>query len=359
VISTGIEVIKDLGGSKSKKSKAKKDAQAADSSKKRPADAMASNAGDDKFEIDEASTAAVLKQSKKQKKAAKASKDSGILAEATEAVANASAQLVDAVTGNFSKSKTAEKENAEENTAGTLELEKSSKTEESVPTKPNATITTNTEELVAVKEKISKKKRKQQRKENLVQAPEDNALEKVDGDKDPEVRLQTLDELIANRGLPPQTTDVKPSKSKSKKSKSKKAKETDSTPVLASTNAAGKPNSSKDANQNTPDAQNLAELAQATGVGAEEFEGLSGSEQESNVEEDDQTAAFLAGFESDTEEPPSGDEGYTPSKQIPALDKSIVKEIEKLHSSKNTDKKEPGVVYIGFVNLLSFDHLSI
>ena len=350
-VSTDGQALGGLGGSKSEKTSTQKDAPAAKPSNKRSADAMASNNDDDKSQDIETSATAVAKKSKKQKKTPKAPKDAGILADATKIIANASAQLIGAVTGKIGDSKKAEQENADgEKILGAIEIEKSSKSKEAESILSASTVPVPKEELVAVK-KMSKKQRKQQSKA-LAQDRDVKEIDKSDGAKGPTARLQTLDELIANGGLPPYIADVKSPKPKGKKSKANEGKTVDSVSTTIPMNSGGK-HTSKDAAQNTPDAQNLAELAQATGAGGDEFAGLSSSEQGSDIKEDDQTAAFLAGFESDTEEPPSGDDGYNPSKPIPSLDKKVDEQIQKLSLSKDTNKKAPGIIYIGFVDLIS------
>lgn len=64
--------------------------------------------------------------------------------------------------------------------------------------------------------------------------------------------------------------------------------------------------------------------------------------------EDDQTAALLAGFESEGDsEDPEDDLEFDEDLQVPTLNKKQKKALEKAAQSIKTD--EPGVIYIGYV----------
>ena len=75
-------------------------------------------------------------------------------------------------------------------------------------------------------------------------------------------------------------------------------------------------------------------------------------EQDGDAEEDvdDQTAALLKGFESSDDEVESGDEGYKQGAKIPKLSAKTAKELKKVKAGD-----DPGVVYIGYTDLRTFE----
>lgn len=70
---------------------------------------------------------------------------------------------------------------------------------------------------------------------------------------------------------------------------------------------------------------------------------------ESDSEEDDQTAALIKGFESsEDEKDPSDDEGYEPGQEVPKIpDSKQVKRRIKNTQKKQSEPEAPGVVYLG------------
>jgi nucleolar protein 15 len=73
-------------------------------------------------------------------------------------------------------------------------------------------------------------------------------------------------------------------------------------------------------------------------------------EVDGEVEEDDQTAALLAGFESDDEDEkdPENDIDFDEDATVPALTKKQRTALEKATNGPRSN--EPGVVYIGYVH---------
>jgi nucleolar protein 15 len=69
-----------------------------------------------------------------------------------------------------------------------------------------------------------------------------------------------------------------------------------------------------------------------------------------DVEEDDQTAALLAGFESDddSENDPEEDEDFNEDALVPTLSKKQRTALEK--AAKGPKSNEPGVVFVGYVH---------
>lgn len=75
------------------------------------------------------------------------------------------------------------------------------------------------------------------------------------------------------------------------------------------------------------------------------------NEVEGDAEEDDQTAALLAGFESDGDsEDPDEDLHFEEDVDVPALTKKQRKDLEK--AEKLSKSNEPGVIYVGYVQCL-------
>jgi len=73
-------------------------------------------------------------------------------------------------------------------------------------------------------------------------------------------------------------------------------------------------------------------------------------EVDGEAEEDDQTAALLAGFESDDDEDPEDDNDFEEGALAPKVSKKDKTALEKALKSSKTN--EPGVVYIGYVYAL-------
>jgi nucleolar protein 15 len=68
-----------------------------------------------------------------------------------------------------------------------------------------------------------------------------------------------------------------------------------------------------------------------------------------DVEEDDQTAALLAGFESDDEDEkdPEHDVDFEDDVTVPNISKKARKELE--NAAKGSNANQPGVIYVGYV----------
>ncbi|PGH08269.1 hypothetical protein AJ79_06055 [Helicocarpus griseus UAMH5409] len=74
-------------------------------------------------------------------------------------------------------------------------------------------------------------------------------------------------------------------------------------------------------------------------------------------DEDDQTAALIQGFESSGDEDISGDEGFEPGKEVPAIPdaKQMKRKLRKMKKT-STETEEPGVVYVGRVPHGFYEH---
>ncbi|KAK2803973.1 hypothetical protein FQN50_006779 [Emmonsiellopsis sp. PD_5] len=74
-------------------------------------------------------------------------------------------------------------------------------------------------------------------------------------------------------------------------------------------------------------------------------------------DEDDQTAALIQGFESSGDEDASGDEGFKPGSEIPAIpdSKQAKRKLRKMKKT-GTEVEEPGTVYVGRIPHGFYEH---
>ena len=128
---------------------------------------------------------------------------------------------------------------------------------------------------------------------------------------------------------------------KQKATKAKKGKKADVAPVEEdATTGAEEVVPAKKSKKSKKKAGPVEEVAEVK-VATEDVDG-------DEAEEDDQTAALLAGF-SDDENDPEDDVNFDEGATIPAVSKSDRTALER--ALKGVKSNEPGVVYIGYVNL--------
>lgn len=125
--------------------------------------------------------------------------------------------------------------------------------------------------------------------------------------------------------------------------KSKKAKQADAEPAADATTAVAKVEATSKKSKKAKGGKTQEEQdEEPTQVTPES------NEVDGDVEEDDQTAALLAGFESDGDsEDPDEDLNFDEDVNVPALTKKQRKDLEK--AEKLPKSNEPGVIYVGRV----------
>jgi nucleolar protein 15 len=145
----------------------------------------------------------------------------------------------------------------------------------------------------------------------------------------------------------PTAEEQKPEAPAEKPKKAKKGKKADSAPsapeeedVAAGAQEEAPSKKSKKAKGSKKQEEPVEEV---TDVALTEVNG------DGDVEEDDQTAALLAGFESDDEdEDPEHDVDFEDDVTVPNISKKARKELE--NAAKGSNANQPGVIYVGYVS---------
>ncbi|KAF3388750.1 hypothetical protein F1880_003426 [Penicillium rolfsii] len=145
----------------------------------------------------------------------------------------------------------------------------------------------------------------------------------------------------------------KPAPAVAKKPVTKKTKKDEPTPAQA-----GKKSAAAKVAKPAPKPKKVEEAPEESD--GEEFqidaESDESEEEIDEVEEDDQTAALIKGFESSGDEDESGDEGYNSKMPIPKIPdtKKAEKKMKKLQQGDAKD--EPGTVYVGRIPHGFYEH---
>jgi len=138
---------------------------------------------------------------------------------------------------------------------------------------------------------------------------------------------------------------------KEKTTKAKKSKKAASAPVEEDATATAQEEApakkSKKVKGGKKQPEPVEEIAEVEAIPEDVTEEVDGE-----VEEDDQTAALLAGFESDDDEDPEDDNDFEEGAVAPKVSKKDKTALEK--ALKSSKSNEPGVVYIGYVHTSHF-----
>lgn len=160
-------------------------------------------------------------------------------------------------------------------------------------------------------------------------------------------KKQSKKDKIAVAEDVPATEDTKPKAPADKPKKVKKGKKADPAPSapVEDDAAAGvqeevlikKPKKAKSSKNQEEPAEDVPDIAST------EVDG------DGDIEEDDQTAALLAGFESedDDEKDPEDDVDFEDDVTVPNISNKARKELE--NAAKGSKANQPGVIYVGYV----------
>lgn len=153
---------------------------------------------------------------------------------------------------------------------------------------------------------------------------------------------------VASSPAAAKSTSIEADKPSKKKSKKGAAEVPESSTPSAKNAAATKADSGKEASSTgkpSKKSKDAAAPSKEISKPIAEDEKKEGSEGEE--EDDDQTAALIQGFESSGDEDISGDEGFEPGKEVPAIPdaKQMKRKLRKMKKSGTAE--EPGTVYVG------------